>query len=242
MPTVTPLRGLTLPAPAPGVADSASRANLERLVTWSPKSRWDATADPLVTDDGASDYYPGSMWLNVSAMRLFLCASATRGDAQWKQILLPTSVGAVPAGSVADYAGASPPAGWLACDGSPVSRSTYVDLFAAIGTTWGAGNGTTTFNLPDLRGRTAVGAGTGSGLSPRTLAATGGEEEHTLDISEMPAHQHSVDLDSSGGSTSPAQSSFGVSPVSSVGTSTEGGGAAHNNMQPFAVLNKVIKT
>ena len=72
-------------------------------------------------------------------------------------------------GIIIAYGGSAAPAGFLLCDGSAVSRTTYADLFAALGTTWGAGDGSTTFNLPDLRGRSALGAGTGSGLTPRSL-------------------------------------------------------------------------
>jgi microcystin-dependent protein len=68
----------------------------------------------------------------------------------------------VPPGSMVDYAAASPPSGWLSCDGAAVSRTTYAALFAVIATTWGAGDGSTTFNVPDFRGRAAVGAGTGT--------------------------------------------------------------------------------
>jgi microcystin-dependent protein len=64
-----------------------------------------------------------------------------------------------PAGFFGDFAGSSAPDGWLACDGSAVSRSTYADLFAAIGTTWGVGDGSTTFNVPDLRGAFVRGTG-----------------------------------------------------------------------------------
>lgn len=69
---------------------------------------------------------------------------------------LPAGIGPLP------YAGSSVPTGWLECDGAAVSRTTYAALFTAIGTTWGAGDGSTTFNLPSWAGRTAVGAGTGT--------------------------------------------------------------------------------
>lgn len=81
-------------------------------------------------------------------------------------------------------------AGWLLCDGRAVSRSIYATLFAKIGTTYGAGDGGTTFNLPDARGRSLIGTGQGSGLSARTLAQKGGAEVHTLAVGEMPSHSH----------------------------------------------------
>lgn len=85
--------------------------------------------------------------------------------------------------------------GCLLCDGSQQSRSTYSALFAAIGTAYGTGNGSTTFNLPDFRGRTIVGAGAGPGLTARspgavTSSVTWGEEGHTLNTGEMPSHDH----------------------------------------------------
>lgn len=83
-----------------------------------------------------------------------------------------------PAGAVLSYAGSTAPAGFLHCDGSAVSRTTYADLFAAIGEAHGSGDGSTTFNLPDYRGRFLRGWSNGSGNDPdkstRTAMATGG--------------------------------------------------------------------
>src|SRR6185436_2450639 len=82
------------------------------------------------------------------------------------------------------------PAGWLLCDGRAVSRTAYPALFGALSTVWGVGDGSTTFNLPDLRGRAPIGAGTGTGLSARALGASVGAETHTLTTAQMPAHNH----------------------------------------------------
>ena len=105
---------------------------------------------------------------------------------------LSWSTFAQPSGTLLDFAGGTVPAGFLACDGAAVSRSTYAGLFAVIGTTWGVGNGTTTFNVPDLRGRATIGAGTGTGLTARTLAGTTGTETVTLTSAQsgMPSHNH----------------------------------------------------
>jgi microcystin-dependent protein len=97
-----------------------------------------------------------------------------------------------PAGTLLDFAGATAPGGWLLCDGSALSRTTYSVLYGVIGTTYGAGDGSTTFNLPDTRGRISVGAGQGTGLTNRVLAATGGEEAHTLSVAELASHTHGV--------------------------------------------------
>jgi microcystin-dependent protein len=93
----------------------------------------------------------------------------------------------LPPGAIQMYGAASAPSGWLLCDGSAVSRTTYAALFAIISTTYGIGNGSTTFNLPDLRQRFPLGkaaSGTGS-----TLGGTGGNIDHTHTV---PAHYHGM--------------------------------------------------
>ena len=89
------------------------------------------------------------------------------------------------AGMIQMFAGTSAPAGWLICNGAAVSRTEYETLFNVIGTTWGAGDGSTTFNLPDLRGRAPIGAGTGTGLTARTLGTTLGSQY-------LQAHTHTM--------------------------------------------------
>lgn len=94
-------------------------------------------------------------------------------------------------GFVDMFAGTTPPAGWLLCNGASQLRSDYPDLFAAIGTTFGAVDGTH-FTLPDYRGRSPIGVGTGAGLTARTLGGTVGAETVTLTAAEsgLPAHNH----------------------------------------------------
>lgn len=96
----------------------------------------------------------------------------------------------MPTGAILDFAGSVAPSGFLLCDGSAVSRTTYAALFAVLSTTFGTGDGSTTFNVPDCRSRTSIGAGQGTGLSNRVLAATGGEENHALSVGELAAHNH----------------------------------------------------
>lgn len=165
----------------------------------------------------------------------------------------------MPSGSVIPYAGTSTPTNWLLCAGQAVSRTTYADLFSAISTTYGVGDGSTTFNLPDLRGRVIAGqddmggssanrlTGLTGGVDGDVLGGTGGSETHTLATSEMPAHTHGglTNIDPAGGDGG-SSSDPGLDYVTSNGAGTvsgsTGGGGAHNNVQPTLVLNYIIKT
>ncbi len=113
----------------------------------------------------------------------------------------------VPTGAVMPFAGSTAPMGWLMCAGQAVSRAEYASLYVMLGTTYGAGNGTTTFNLPDLRGRSVFGmdnmGGTDSGrLSvANTLGGSGGAQtksgntaSYTLTVADSPAHTHEVNM------------------------------------------------
>lgn len=116
-------------------------------------------------------------------------------------------------GMMLDYAGATAPAGWLLCYGQAESRSTYASLFTAIGTIYGVGDGSTTFNLPDARGRVIAGkddmggtsanrlTGQTGGLNGDTLGATGGTETHTLTTAQMPSHGHTGTTSTDGSHT-----------------------------------------
>lgn len=97
---------------------------------------------------------------------------------------------ATPIGAVTPYAGSTAPTNWLLCDGSAVNRTTYASLFSIISTTYGVGNGSTTFNLPDLQNRIPVGKGSGTFSA---LNNTGGAETVTLTEAQMPSHLHSID-------------------------------------------------
>jgi microcystin-dependent protein len=176
--------------------------------------------------------------------------------------------GAVPIGVVNPFAGATAPSGWLLCFGQTVSRTQYSGLFLTIGTTYGAGDGSTTFALPDLRGRTIAGeddmGGTaanrltsgGSGITGTTLGATGGAETHTLTTAQMPSHTHTQDAHShtipiyvasnftgfigSNGHGGVFRENVGTNGSIATNQNT-GGGGAHNNTQPTIILNYIIK-
>ncbi|MFH1158771.1 MAG: tail fiber protein [Pseudomonadota bacterium] len=167
---------------------------------------------------------------------------------------IATLTDVMPAGSVMPYAGLTEPSGWLFCYGQAVSRTAYAALFTAISTTYGAGDGSTTFNVPDIRGRVIAGqddmggssanrlTGLTGGLNGDTLGATGGEESHILLTAGMPAHTHSVTAVGSGSLVVVNSSGSSAAGSSSLTTSSTGGGAAHNNVQPTIILNYIIKT
>lgn len=150
---------------------------------------------------------------------------------------------------------ATPDPGWLACDGAAVSRTTYAALFAKISTTFGVGNGTTTFNMPNLIGKFPIGAET---TTDHDLGESGGAATVTLTEAQLPAHSHSLngsdafdDQTSLAGNFFTAYDGTTGTPLSnttngvaanagSIGTT--GSGTAHENRPPFLAVNFVIKT
>jgi microcystin-dependent protein len=162
------------------------------------------------------------------------------GNVDWANAPAAT---AVPTGAVTAYAGASAPAGWLLCDGSAVSRTTYADLFTAIGTAYGAGDGSTTFNLPDTRGRVQVGKG--SNASVDTL----GENEGVTETNRRPQHRHTphthtvpvADNPVGGGNRQAGNNTVSTSTTSSV---DGGSGNANDSLDApaYLVFNFIIKT
>jgi microcystin-dependent protein len=152
------------------------------------------------------------------------------------------------------------PTGWALCNGQTLPISQYTALFSLLGTTYG-GNGTTTFNLPDLQGRVPIHQGNGSGLSPYVIGQKGGAENVTLLVNQMPTHNHLVNVNNQPGSNPDptngilAEGNNGARPpvlahnytaAAATGTlaptaiAASGGNLPHTNIQPYLTVNFII--
>lgn len=176
-------------------------------------------------------------------------------------------------GEIRMWSGSSDPSGgnWLVCDGRAIDRTTYAGLFALVGSTYGNGNGVTSFNIPNFQERTAVGKSAAqsliTGYNATVLGAAIGEGQHTLAAAEMPAHNHSAssavndpghfhsyNVGGVSGGISGVQAPQGTSASGGVvtnnattgitvttTTSNAGSGGAHNNVQPGLVVSFIIR-
>lgn len=202
---------------------------------------------------GASEITDGAVGTAELADGAVTTAKVADGSITAAKLATGAVPSSMPSGAVIPFAGSTEPSGWLFCFGQAISRTTYAELFAAVSTTYGVGDGSTTFNLPDLRGRVVAGqddmGGTSAnrltnqtgGLDGDVLGATGGAETHTLTIAQMPAHTHTVANTLLTGSTGNISN---VSTTREIGTTTSGStgsGNAHNNVQPTIILNYIIK-
>lgn len=155
----------------------------------------------------------------------------------------------LPAGTIITFAGVTIPQGWLECRGQAVLRSDYPRLWAALGATYGNGNGVTTFTLPNLQGRFPLGSTTN-----HLLGSVGGEEAHALTVDEMPAHQHDVcgtnniwpnvgiwKTNVGAGTGWQGASGSAEGELARLTTKRVGSSASHNNMPPFQVVRYIIK-
>ena len=188
----------------------------------------------------------------VSSTAQSLVFSAGNGRLYLAQGGSYSEVTSTPIGAIEAFAGSNPPSGWLICDGKTISKNTYPELFAVIGYTYG-GSGYE-FQVPDLRGQVVVGyKSDDSGFN--SLGKTGGEKTHRLTEAEMPSHKHPV----TAGTNMPTLGVWFTNVAAGVGwqsvssttgndgnrgigtTRNTGGNRDHNNLQPYTVLNYIIR-
>lgn len=147
----------------------------------------------------------------------------------------------IPVGTIWLFAGDVAPDGWLLCDGTEYLETDYPDLFSAIGRLYGGSSGEGTFWLPNLKGKVPVGFDS-SQSEFDFLGNSGGEKTHTLITGEMPAHNHDIRWATNAGGSSTQYApggTFGGNHATII--QSQGGGQAHNNLQPYLVLNYMIR-
>jgi len=259
---------------AAGAATFQSTATFESSVTVSGAATFNstmavsgaATFNSTVTVSGNATFSSDVTVKGNVLVSSKVCASAYYGDGSNL-----TNIVTLPVGGIIPYAGTTEPSGYLFCYGQAISRTTYSDLFSAISTTYGTGDGSTTFNLPDLRGRVVAGqddmggssadrlTGQTGGVDGDTLGASGGDETHQLTTAELAAHSHGLlgDYPTDEGQANTTLKGVGRQDQYQTGQpptyetqSTEGdllvqntgSDTAHNNVQPTFILNYIIKT
>jgi len=214
--------------------------------------------------DSATEYFVNSIVKKASTYELYgskvnnnlgNALPSAVSDSNWEYLGNLSGLGnTTPLGTVLDYAGTTAPTNYLLCYGQAISRTTYAALFALLGTTYGAGDGSTTFNIPDLRGRVVAGqddmggtsanrlTGLAGGVDGDVLGAGGGAETHTLVTAEIPAHTHQTGFSNTAGGGATIQAIQNYAGTDGNATSSSvGGDGAHNNVQPTFILNKIIR-
>jgi microcystin-dependent protein len=207
-----------------------------------------STDNVVVRFDGTSGSVQGSA-LSISDTGVLsgLAAPSANTDATTKAYVDAL----IPTGTIMAYAGATAPSGWLMCNGQGCDSSTYAALYNIIGTTYG-GN-TSTFLVPDLRGRVIAGLDNMGGVSDAgrldwqnvrgtvgtsSTTVDSGEQKHTLTTPEIPSHSHTTQSPVNFAGSGALQ---GTQAVAQGTTGNTGGGGSHNNMQPTMLLNYIIK-
>ena len=246
-------------AELPVALDTASASSLNpgsRILTFTAAP---AGGSVQVGEVPPASPLPNMLWWNSALGMMFLWYD----DGNTKQWVpaSPAPVGqTIDPGVMVDFAGDNAPNGWLLCNGQLVSRAQYPGLFTAISTKYGAGDGSTTFQLPDLGGRVTAGkeaVGTrltvgGSGIDSTKVGATGGGETVALTAAQMPSHNHTargaglIGNNLVNGTSRAVGTADGVNSGYfqdvSVTVDANGGNGAHPNAQPTIIMNKIIKT
>ena len=251
-----------------GFCHTSLQATYEEFISKTAGSLTGNMAAFTAGDDPPSAQDQNKLWLKQNASTCvpegwhwYNGSNTAWEDVPVPETALPSSL--TPVGTIIMYGASAAPTNWLICNGDPKSRTTYATLFGIIGTTYGDGDGSSTFNLPDLRSRMPVGIGDGdaggTALTDRGLGDTGGEENVTLTESQLPAHNHwgglftqqgynftgnGIETRTSGWggkSIDGWRGAHGTGGPQQTSTQDAGGGDAHNNLPPFLAINFIIR-
>lgn len=186
----------------------------------------------------------GDLWLDDSGSEVVV---KVRNKANSAWLTLAQSTDVYVTGEIKMWPTNTAPTGYLLCDGTAVSRTTYATLFALIGTVYGAGDASTTFNVPDFRGLMPVGRKSTDAnfdilKTPTTYV---GEKTHVLTLAELASHNHGIHNSNGGGGgggdTTNLQKTDNTN-LGGINTNSAGSDSAHNNMPPYIVINFIIRT
>lgn len=232
---IIPIKLVTISDTAPSTAttgDMYYNTTDNKVYTAVATNTWDSGSTPrydgfyINTSDNTLFYYNGSTLIGVGGS-----GSGIGGDTLPVGMIMPSAS----QGSITD---------WLLCDGSAISRTEYSELFNAIGTTYGSGNGSTTFNLPNISGKMIIGYDADD-TDFDSLGATGGSKTHTQTVNEIPSHTHTIPNSYLDNRTDASTRQTGTGPyISGAGNTTNsaGGGQPMDIMNPYIVMNYYIKT
>ncbi len=206
-----------------------------------------ARLDSTVTVAGAATFQSTVTVKGDVHVSSKVCASAYYGSGSNL-----TGLPSMPTGAILPWSVTVAPSGYLTCDGTAVSRSTYAALFAVVSSLYGDGNGSSTFNVPDLRGKFLAGFDAGTSvltsvtvgmIEGNVIGNSGGTQAVTLSVAQIPSHTHEIKTAGAGG-TDPATYPDRSNDTADGGyaTSATGGGGAHSNIPPALIVNFVIKT
>lgn len=216
---------------------------------------WDKINGDLYVEIPENGIWHAQIWESINANNYYITSPITISNLTPKvdstktiqkttEIITQQTGEPEKVGVIKMFSGLVPPLGWMLCNGAAISRIKYSKLFNIIGTTYGSGDGETTFNLPNLKGKTIVGLDE-TDNDFKTLGKIGGEKTHKLTIQEMPSHFHANEYTFE--ETPGTKWSYRVRRGGSEGTTDgvgdglTGGNQAHNNLQPYIVLNYIIK-
>lgn len=183
------------------VADTATRGVFGFIARTGAPRVWAAACSGSTCDAESASSGPPSSGSYASGTTTPTTAAVTTSSTTTTTTPTTTTTipvgSSIPAGVLVWYAGSTAPTGWLVADGTAVSRSSYSALFSSVGTSHGTGDGSTTFNLPNLKGRVAVSQDSGQ-TEFDVVGETGGSKTVTLTVSQLPTHTHTASMTASG--------------------------------------------